>query len=524
MNALDYTIVVVYSIAFLGLGYLFKEQKNKKDYFLGGRSFGWFPLSLSVMATQLSAISFISAPAFVGMREGGGLQWLSYEFAVPLSMIFLGYFLLPKLYNSGVVSVYEYLEKRFGTSTRLLLSIVFQISRAFATGVMVYAIALILTSVLAIPFWQTVIVIGLVTLIYSYQGGMKAVVYGDMIQMIILFGGIMICLVYGVSKIGGWTEFTSLLDRSRLDAVDFGSLGFQKNESFGFWPMVIGGFFLYSSYYGTDQSQVQRLLSANSLNTVRKTLLYNGLLRFPITLCYCIMGLVVGALAYNTPEFLNQIPANKPDLMIPVFIKDFLPHGIIGILIVAILSAGMSSLSSTINSLSAAFTEDFIARGRDLTEKQYVRYSRIVAVCWGIFCIILAFYTGNIADTVIEIINKIGSVFYGPILATFLIATTIKRVNGLSMNFGLVTGVGVNVFFWLVVGENVFWFWWNAIGAGVTFVVAILLSYILGAPSQSEDKKEEEQEQEPFFSRENVILLAYFMVIILVSISMSVII
>ena len=157
MNTLDYIIVIVYALAFLGLGYLFKKQKNKNDYFLGGKSFGWFPLSLSTMATQLSAISFISAPAFVGMREGGGMQWLSYEFAVPLAMIFLMMVLMPPLYKSGIVSVYEYLEQRFDSSSRLLLSIVFQISRAFATGVMVYAVALILTSVLDIPFWQTII-------------------------------------------------------------------------------------------------------------------------------------------------------------------------------------------------------------------------------------------------------------------------------------------------------------------------------------------------------------------------------
>ena len=199
MNLLDYAIIIVYSIAFLGLGYIFKNQQNKKDYFLGGRSFGWFPLSLSVMATQLSAISFISAPAFVGMREGGGMKWLSYEFAVPIAMIFLGSYLIPTLYKSGVVSIYEFLEKRFSRSTRLLLSLVFQISRAFATSVMIYAVALILTSVMDIPFWQTVILIGVITVIYSYQGGMKAVVYGDMIQMIILFVGILICLGYGLS-------------------------------------------------------------------------------------------------------------------------------------------------------------------------------------------------------------------------------------------------------------------------------------------------------------------------------------
>ncbi|MEJ2003631.1 MAG: sodium transporter, partial [Cyclobacteriaceae bacterium] len=260
MNALDYAIVLIYAVAFLGLGYLFKQQKNKEDYFLGGRSFGWFPLSLSVMATQLSAISFISAPAFVGIREGGGLQWLSYEFAVPLAMIFLAVFLIPALYKSGVVSIYEYLESRFGTSTRLLLSIVFQVSRAFATAVMIYAVSLIIMSVIGIPFWQTILVIGIVTLIYSYQGGMKAVVYGDMIQMIILFAGIIICFFYGLDLMGGWQSFSEEVDRLRLDAVDFDSFGFRAGESFGFWPMLVGGFFLYASYYGTDQSQVQRLL------------------------------------------------------------------------------------------------------------------------------------------------------------------------------------------------------------------------------------------------------------------------
>ena len=240
------------------------------------------------MATHLSAVSFISAPAFVGMRIGGGLKWLSFEFAVPLAMIFLGYVLIPKIYQSGVISIYEYLEDKFGNSTRRLLRLVFQVSRAFATGVMIYTIALILANVIQIPFWQTIGIIGVVTLVYSYQGGMKAVVYGDAIQMIILFAGIIICFIYGLEEIGGWHSFTEKVDRERLEVINFESLGFNKNESFGFWPMVIGGLFLYASYYGTDQSQVQRLLSAKNMNVVRKTLLFNGLLRFPITLSYSL--------------------------------------------------------------------------------------------------------------------------------------------------------------------------------------------------------------------------------------------
>ena len=518
MNYLDYFVVAVYAIAFIGLGFFFKKQQDKEDYFLGGRSFGWFPLSLSVMATQLSAISFMSAPAFVGIREGGGLSWLSYEFAVPLAMIFLATFLIPALYRSGVVSIYEYLERRFGLSTRLLLSIVFQISRAFATAVMIYAVSLIIMSVMDIPFWMTIIVIGIVTLIYSYQGGMKAVVYGDMIQMIILFAGILICLFYALDLMGGWSNFTREVDPERLIAVDFSSAGFRQGEEFGFWPMLIGGFFLYASYYGTDQSQVQRLLSANSMATVRKTLFFNGILRFPITLSYCIMGLILGTFAASTPEFLALIPEDKPDLLVPVFIRDYLPHGIIGILIVAILSAAMSSLSSTINSLSAVSTEDFILRGRNVDPSQYVRYSRLMALSWGIICIGLAFYAGDIAPTVIEAINKIGSVFYGPILATFLVALKIRRIGSRGMNAGLLAGVAVNIFMWLVVGEQVFWFWWNAIGFFVSLLVAWTVNLVTTSPGTGQSV--EPGEPEPLWTRWNLFLLVYFAGMILVSIGL----
>lgn len=168
MNGLDYLIVVLYIGGFLYLGYRFKNQSDKNDYYLGGRSFGWFPLAMSTAATQLSAVSFISAPAFVGLKQGGGMIWLTYEFAVPLAMIFLMVVLIPSFYKSGIVSVYEFLEHRFGKSTRVLLSLVFQVSRAFGTGVMIYTVAIILESVMGIPMWQSIILIGIVIMIYSY--------------------------------------------------------------------------------------------------------------------------------------------------------------------------------------------------------------------------------------------------------------------------------------------------------------------------------------------------------------------
>lgn len=199
------------------------------------------------MATQLGAVSFISAPAFVGFREGGGLQWLTYEFAVPLAMIFLITVIFPPLYRSGFVSIYEYLEKRFGSSTRLILSSVFQFSRAFAAGITVYAIVIILTAVFEILLWINIIVVGVIALIYDYLRGMKAVVMSDVIQMAILSVGIFICGWYGLDLINGWSVFVKNIEPSQLNVIDFTNTGVGSNEEFGFWPMIIGGFFLYAS-------------------------------------------------------------------------------------------------------------------------------------------------------------------------------------------------------------------------------------------------------------------------------------
>lgn len=529
MNYIDYIIIVVYLLAFLGIGYFFKENKNSKDYFLGGQSMSWFPLSLSTMATQLSAISFISAPAFVGLKEGGGLQWLTYEFGVPLAMAFLLIAIIPSLYNSGIVSVYEFLEKRFDASSRLLISFVFQISRSVATGVMVYTMALILQATIGIDFWISVLLIGIITMIYSFQGGMKAVIWGDVIQMCILFFGIIVCLIYGISELGGFENFLTHVDKDRLTAVDFSKWGFNnvdKNDEFGFWPMVIGGFFLYASYYGTDQTQSQRLLSAKGMPTIKRLLLANGLLRFPVTLTYCLMGLVLGTLLIQDVSFqelmdvvyqdnISSLEGKKADLMVPVFIIKYLPNGIIGILIVAIMSAAMSSLSSTVNSLSAVTLEDFIKRFKpDMPDKKYVTYSRVLSVFWGLVCLFFAFFAGNIEGTVIEVINKISSIFYGPILAAFMLAILTKKTHAIGANIGIVAGVLFNMLLWLYVPE-IFWFWWNAIGCVVTIVVGYTFSLLIKGTQKEGLKAVFYKEGK----REVIILLGYFIIICFLALS-----
>ena len=539
MNWLDYTIVISYIVFFLGMGYFFKNNKDSKDYFLGGRSLGWFPLSLSTMATQLSAISFISAPAFVGIKLAGGMKWLTFEFAVPLAMIFIMLFVIPPLFRSGVVSIYEFVERRFSTSTRLTLSIVFQISRALGTGVMVYTIAIILQAILDIDYVYTVLIISVITIIYSWQGGMKAVVWGDAIQMILLFGGLLVCLFYGWHLVQDAGGLSNGFDVERLKVIDF-NYGIGKDQEYGFWPMILGGFFLYVSYYGCDQTQAQRMLSAKNEKTIRQLLLANGLLRFPVVLIYCTMGLIIGALVTVAPDFLEQILTTtqkhfpdeavnggvKADLMIPVFIIKYLPHGFIGLLMVAILSAAMSSLSSTVNSLSAVSVEDFFNRGKKrLEQARYMKISKWAVVFWGAVCISCSFLFGGSKSAVIEIINAIGSVFYGPVLVTFLLAIFSKKVNHIGMNAGIISAVLINLvlsktiqeIFGIDLGFDVFWIWLNFSGVLISLVVAYVVSGFSKVPVKKETGIDFKIKKSDIFSKEVYILSAFFILIVVFS-------
>lgn len=538
MNWLDYVIILVYFAGFLGMGYFFKENKNSTDYFLGGKSLGWLPLSLSTMATQLSAISFVSAPAFVALKAGGGMKWLTFEFSVPLAMFFLMVVLVPPLFRSGVVSIYEFVERRFDASTRMILSVVFQISRALSTGVMVYTIAIILQAVLDIDFIYTIPLISVVTIIYSWQGGMKAVVWGDAIQMVILFGGLIIALVYGYFLMADSGGSLSSVDPERLQVIN-NNFGFGDGE-YGIWPMIIGGFFLYASYYGTDQTQAQRLLSAKDEKTIRQLLFANGVLRFPVVLIYCSLGLVLGGFILVAPDFVDELAAVtqryfpkeyassgiKPDLMVPVFIINYLPHGLIGILMVGILSAAMSSLSSTVNSLSAVTVEDFFNRGKKkLSGVKYMMVSKAAVVFWGAVCIASAFLLGGSESSVIEIINAIGSVFYGPVLATFILAIYSKKVNKYGMNAGIILSVIINLIFSKTMQEiigfdpgiDIFWIWLNFTGFAMCVIIAYIVSYLKVDPNNKISQVNYKIKKADFFSREGIMLIVFFILIFLFS-------
>jgi len=494
----------------IGLSWhLGRAQSDAQDYYLGGNNLSWWSVGISTMATQCSTNSLLGAPAFVITT---GLIWLQYEFALPLAMVFIMIFLIPFYRKLNLVSVYAYQEKRFGRTARTMLSVTFQFLRAFATGVTVYGISIVLQSIVGIPFALSVVILGVVTIVYDMLGGMAAVVISDVIQMVILYLGIVLCLFYSIDAVGGISEvfvrFSELgpklqeyaPDPSQFtdkfvatQAVDFSGSGFVAGSEYGFWPMLFGGFFLYVSYYGTDQTQVQRELSSKDIDDTNRSLMLNGMLRFPLVFTYCFLGVCIGAYMVEHPEFIGALPvedgARNYNLAVPTFVTSVLPHGVIGLVMVALFSAAMSSLDSTINSLSAATIKDlyepFVQKGEIPPERQLV-LSRFFTVFWGSLIVFFAFFVGDISDSVITSVNKIGSLANGPILAMFLLGILTRFANEKGAIVGLVIGLICNACLWKF-APHISWLWWNVIGFFVAFGVGALVSKLTGGNQKDLD-------------------------------------
>ncbi len=481
MTVLDWFVLAAYLAGMIGFSvWIGRGQRDADDYYVGGRSLPWWAVGISTMATQSSAISFISIPAFVALKTGGGMKWLQYELAVPLAMIFVMTFLLPFFRKLELISVYEYMELRFGRGARLFLSGVFLVSRGFGTAVGVYATGIVLQTMLGLPLWAVLAIVGVVTVIYDTIGGMKAVVYSDVIQMGVLLVGIGAAIVCAASITGGVGTWFTSFPAERWTALE-PTWGLGDGGKAPFWAYLIGGFFLYCSYYGTDQSQVQRELSTPSLDDTRRALLLNGLVRFPLTLLYILLGLALGAAYVASPEL--QASVSKPDELVPRFILGFLPAGLRGLVLAAVLSAAMSSLDSSINSLSAATLRDFIDPDGKRPPAQILRLSKWTTVLWGAAVTVLALFCGNISDTVVEAVNKVGSAFYGPVLAAFVLGVATKRVNSIGVITGVLAGVAFNLVLW-VTGAPIHFMWWNAFGFAVTALVGWMASGLAAAPAK----------------------------------------
>ena len=483
LNHLDWLVISTYLATMIGLSMaLARGQKTARDYYLTGNKTAPLPIALSTMATQCSTNSLLGAPAFVAFATGGGILWLQYELAVPFAMIFLIAVLFPVFRSLNLISIYSFLEKRFGPGTRLTLSITFQFLRAFSTGVTVYGISLVLKVCLGIPFWVAVILLGGITIIYDTLGGMKAVIWSDVIQLIVLFGSILAATVVAVGLVGGLDEVLGLIQPHRLQAVDFAHHGLGDGRSYAFWPMLLGGLFLYVSYYGCDQTQAQRELSTRSVDDTNRALFLDGMLRFPLVVSYCFLGVCLAAYAAVNPEFLKILPLNESgetnyNYAVPVFVLQHFPHGMIGLVMVGLLAAAMSSLDSTLNALSALSMEDIVKPylKKDFPPRLELFISKMLTVFWGTVCTFFAFWVGDISETVIESVNKIGSIINGPLLAVFLMGVLSRRVNSRGAVSGFATGFVVNLLLWKF-APQVSWLWWNVIGFVMAWVTGHLVS------------------------------------------------
>jgi SSS family transporter len=481
VSPLDWIIIALFLAGLIAMSlYLGRDQHNQDDYYVGGRVMPWWAVGLSTMATQTSAISFISIPAFVALKPGGGFTWLQYELAVPLAMIGTSILLLPFFRSLRLISVYAYLELRFGPAVRTLISLLFLLGRALGTGVGLYASAIVLTVMLSLPLWLTILMMGMITIIYDTIGGMKAVVYSDVVQMVILLAGIVLCISFAMERAGGLQATLNALPSERWQMIDPGT-GLGDGSATPFWGFLLGGLFLYMSYYGTDQSQVQRELSAATLAGTRNSLYFNGFFRFPFTMLYIVLGLALGAVYATSPEFRSEVPLDRMDFLVPVFILQHLPEGVRGILTASLLAASMSSLDSALNSLSAATMRDFVEKNRQLSERRSLLLGKVTTVLWGCLITGFAFLVGNISDTVIESINKIGSTVYGPILAAFIAGVLTECITSRGIFLGVLAGIGFNLMLWIGF-PGIFWMWWNLFGFAVTLIVGVCVSRVAPAP------------------------------------------
>ncbi|MGE0453466.1 MAG: sodium/solute symporter [Vicinamibacteria bacterium] len=468
---LDAAVVGAYLLGMLALAVLLaRRQRTGTDYFLAGRRLGAWPLALSIVANQASAISLVGAPAFVALRPGGGLRWLQYELALPLAMALLIALILPVLRRLPAASIYAYAELRFGRGTRRALAGAFVLSRGLSLGVILYASALVVAEALGWTLVASLLAVGLAAIAYTSVGGLAADVWTDVVQLVLLWSGTLAAAGYVFWHTG--PGLIAAVPRERVDPLVLAATGLGDGQTFALLPMLCGGFFLYVSYYGCDQSQAQRLLAARDDGAARRALLLNGLLRFPLVLSYCGLGLLLAGLLRVDPAFAGLLEGRPHDSLVPIFMMSYLPDGLRGLFLAAILAAAMSSVDSALNSLAAVTLEDVL--GRD-PERTSAWLGRGLSLAWGAFAVISGLAFARSGAGVIELVNQVGSAFYGPVLAVFALGVLAPRVGGREAVAGLAAGFLANLLL-ARLAPGVSWLWWNPAGAATAGAVALTLA------------------------------------------------
>ena len=549
MQTIDWFLLIgtLLFIAFYGV-WKNQDHSSIKSYIKGDNKARWWTVGLSVMATQASAITFLSTP---GQAYNEGMGFVQFYFGLPFAMLIICLFFLPVYQKLNVYTAYEFLESRFDLKTRTLTAVLFLIQRGLAAGITIYAPAIILSVALGWDLKILVVLIGFIVIFYTLIGGTNAVNVTQKQQMIIIIIGLISAFWIALIKMPENIDFSKALKlasyNEKLNILDF---SLDLNSRYTFWSGITGGLFLALSYFGTDQSQVQRYLSGKSLKESQMGLIMNGFLKVPFQFFILLLGVIVFVFyQYETPpihfnskniieikksnfsndyfqvekeykltqdkkhelllnpmffendklkkdylkleldnkkqkEKVNTLilknnkdaSINDKDYVFITFIINHLPNGIIGLLLAVIFAAAMSSTASELNALSATTLIDLYKRHTpNLSENHYVNMAKLFTLIWGIIAIVFA-YNGNLFENLIQLVNIIGSIFYGTILGIFLIAIFFKKIDSNPVFFAAIISEILIIYCYLF--EEFGYLWLNVIGAVLTITIAYLFQEI----------------------------------------------
>ena len=476
---INWIVLLSYFAAMMILGTrVGKANTNTESYFLGSRKIPWWAIGLSVMATQCSAVSFIGMP---GWGYTSGLQRLTYTFQFPLVMVVLMTTFVPFFYNTKVVSIYEYLEKRFGTKSRSFMAVIFLLSRGLQTAVVMYGPALALSMIMGADPKIAILIMGIFSILYTVFGGIAAVIWTDVVQMFVIWLGVILAIFIPICTVDGGltTIMANAVSNDMIRGLDF---KFTLSNPYSFWGGLLGSGFLYLTYLGTDQSQVQRVLTAKSIRETKLSLSLAGFVVPIQTLLFLLSGICLFT-AFGGMTFENS------DYVMLTFITKYLPVGIAGLVTAGVFAAGMSSVDSALNSLATVTVNDFYKKWKPgASDEECLKISRYMTLFWGIFATVFALFIGGLG-TVLDIINIIGPMFYPCMLSAFTLAVFCKRGNEKGCIAAIITGlvVDMGMFLFTDIGS----LWWNFFGFLAAFAVGYAVSILTGKASQTVDGAQE---------------------------------
>src|SRR5712692_3275424 len=469
LDKLDLTIIAIYlaGITLFGLRFR-KRQRSLRDYFLADRNIPWWAIALSIVAAETSTLTIISIP---GLAYDTNLTFLQVVFGYLVGRVIISFVLLPHYFRGDLYTAYELIERRFGKKLRSLTAGLFLVTRAAAEGVRVYAVSIVVAIALGTGEITSIAIITALTLIYTFEGGLAAVIWTDVVQTVIYIGGTVVGLFTILHLVpGGWPAIHSLAaGAGKLRVFDF-TPDFWR--PYTLWAGIIGGTFLTTASHGTDQLIVQRLLAARGQRQSVTALLSSGIAIFFQFGLFLIVGIMLWA--------FYQVPSShfgKADRIYPTFIVSQLPHGISGLLIAAILAAAMSNLSAALNSLSSSSMIDFYLRGNpQIDERRRLQLSRMSTFFWALVLFGLAILSLHKVGRVVEVGLQIASVAYGALLGVFLLGVLTKRANQNGAMLGMLCGFVTELYIWVWTGVP--WTWYVAIGTLVTFGVGYMGSLL----------------------------------------------